>query len=175
LIDSMAGLESHLAQGERAAAPGLHPALALDDWLGLGHDADPASHERARELGLPLVRLDSLRPEPDALALLDPQLARTLRAVPICVRGGAVAVAMENPATHQAQSVLGFLSRHRVVPLVASAADIREAIARCYDQTEDRRVALQLGLDPGGWRRDRLRTGSIAPGASSRSSSWCTG
>lgn len=151
LIDSIAGLERHLAQAgdAGAASAGLRPAVALDDWLALGHDADRASYENARHLGLPLVRLEALRPEPEALALLDPHLARSLRAVPLCVRHGAVAVAMENPAAHQAQSVLGFLSRHRVAPLVASAADIREAIARCYDQVEDRRVALQLGLDPG--------------------------
>ncbi|GAB6196218.1 GspE/PulE/PilB domain-containing protein [Lysobacter xanthus] len=132
LIDSIAGLERHLAHPEAGpvAGAGVHPALGLDDWLGLGLDATRAAYERAQRLGLPLVRLDSLPSEPEALALLDPQLARTLRAFPVCIRHGAAAVAMEDPAAPQAQNVLGFLSRHRVTPVVASAHDIREAIAR---------------------------------------------
>ena len=150
LVDSMKGVEACLASPDvPSAGPGVHPAVSLDDWLGLGHDATHEAHRRARELGLPLLRLADVVPEPLALALLPPHLARTLRAVPLCIRDGAVAVAVEDGASIAVHNTFGFLSHLRVVPLIASGQDIRDAIAHHYDAVEDRQVALALGVDPG--------------------------
>ncbi|GAB2668602.1 GspE/PulE family protein [Arenimonas aestuarii] len=125
---------------------GLEP----DDWLALGDDTTEAHFHKARALGVPLVRLDDLAPDQAATSLIRPEVARSLRAVPLLVRGGNVAVAMEDPGNNEALSTLDFLSRQRVRALLATPREIREAIARHYDRVEDQDIARQLGVDPAG-------------------------
>jgi type IV pilus assembly protein PilB len=150
LLDSDAALDRYLhtypniafAQGPRQTG------IDLETWRSLGDDAIDTTWEEARQLGVPLARLDQLHPDSKAIALLTPDVARQLRAVPLRVHGGMVAVAMERPGARQVQDMLEFLSRDRVLPVVASPRDIREGIARYYDRVEDRNVAMLLGLDP---------------------------
>lgn len=123
------------------------PPISLEAWQELGEDAGEPAYATAQRLGLPLVRLDRLTAAADALALLPPDLARRLRAVPLRITKGMVALAMEEPDGMDAQRLPDFLSIERVVPLVASPAHIRDAIARHYDEVEDRAMARQLGID----------------------------
>ncbi|WP_295359756.1 GspE/PulE family protein [Arenimonas sp.] len=124
--------------------------LSLAQWLALGDDCTESHYEQAASLGVPLARLSGLEPDASATALIRPEVARRLRAVPLLVRGGSVAVAMEDPGNAEALSTLDFLSRQRVQAVLATGRDIREAIARHYDQVEDRDIARQLGVDPTG-------------------------
>src|SRR5690606_25692416 len=111
-------------------------------------DCTEAQFRQAKALGVPLVRLADLTPDGPAIALVRPEVARRLRVVPLLVSGGSVAVAMEDPGNDDALSTLDFLCRQRVQALLATPREIREAIARHYDQVEDRDVARQLGVDP---------------------------
>lgn len=151
LIDDPAALARWL-DASRGEAPWVPDGrtVSLAQWLACGDDASETHFQRARALGVPLVRLAQLAPEPAAIGLLRPEVARSLRAVPLLVRGGQVAVAMEDPGNDQALSTLDFLSRQRVQALLATPREIREAIARHYDQVEDVDVARQLGVDPRG-------------------------
>jgi len=124
--------------------------LSLAQWLALGDDCTESHYEQAASLGVPLARLSGLEPDAAATTLIRPEVARRLRAVPLLVRGGSVAVAMEDPGNAEALSTLDFLSRQRVQAVLATGRDIREAIARHYDQVEDRDIARQLGVDPTG-------------------------
>ncbi len=139
---------------QQAAPTGSSPwnrdgqPLALEDWLAQGDDASEAHYRRARDLGVPLVRLSGLEPSPQATALIRPEVARRLRAVPVNLHGGSVAVAMEDPGNHEALSTLDFLCRQRVQAMLATPREIRDAIARHYDRVEDGDIARQLGLDP---------------------------
>ncbi len=150
LIRTSEALEAHLqAVLARAGAAGDAPGrVTLAQWLAEGDDATEATFRRARALGLPLVRLQRLPPSPEATALLRPEVVRRLRAVPLRVSDSAVVVAMEDPGHGEAAATLDFLVRQRVIAVVASARDIREAIAEHWDQVEDRDIARQLGLDP---------------------------
>ena len=123
--------------------------LTLAAWLALGDDCTEGAYRLAARLGLPLVRLRDLPPGADATALLRPEVVRRLRAVPMKLFEGVVTVAMEDPGSPDSLATLDFLCRQRVLPLVATARDVREAIAEHYDKVEDRDVAHQLGLDPG--------------------------
>ena len=87
-------------------------------------------------------------PRPEANALIRPEVARRLRAVPLRVHQGMVAVAMEDPGNGDTLATLDFLCRQRVMAMVATPRDIRDAIAEHYDRVEDHDVAKQLGLDP---------------------------
>ena len=147
LLADAAALESYLGSYPNVFAEKGIPAISLDAWHALGEDAGEPAYATARSLGLPLVRLDRISADADALGLIPPNLARRLRAVPLRVRKGMVAVAMEEPGGPDAQRLLDFLSRERVLPMVASPLQIRMAIGRHYDQVEDRAMARQLGLD----------------------------
>lgn len=122
--------------------------VSLQTWLDSGDDAEERSYRHARQLGLPLVRLPEVMVDPAVAALLRPQLARQLRVVPLRVRDGLLAAALEDPTNTEALAALEFATSHHVVPMVASARGIREAIAHSYDLAEDRETARQLGLDP---------------------------
>ena len=147
LLADAAALDAYLGTYPNLYAERNYPAISLDSWLALGEGAGEPAYATARRLGLPLVRLEHISAESDALALVPPDLARRLRAIPLRVCNGMVAVAMEDPGGPDAQRLLDFLSRERVLPLVASPLQIREAIARHYDQVEDHAMARQLGID----------------------------
>jgi type IV pilus assembly protein PilB len=145
----------HLSNG----APNLTPwrsNLAIWRTMG-GIDAEPA-HRLAQALALPLVALGSVVPSPEAVALVPPERARELCALPVAVYGDIVAVAMEDPADDEALATLRFLCARHVQPLVAGRTEVRAAIGRAYDSIEDARVIAQLGLDPAG---DARQTSAI--------------
>jgi type IV pilus assembly protein PilB len=155
LIDSDAGLDRYLREYPSVAygaktygTDAAGSMIDVEGWRALGDDATDESYRIAAMLGLPLVRLSALRADADAIALLGPEVARQLRAVPLRIRNGMIAVAMEDPSVGNVQSMLDFISRERVIPLVAAGRDIRAGIARYYDQVEDRHVAQLLGIDP---------------------------
>ena len=122
--------------------------IELADWLASGDDAEERSYRHAQQLGLPLVRLPEVAVDPKVAALLRPEQARQLRVVPLRLHDGLLAAAMEDPTSQQAMAALAFATAHHVLPMVASARGIREAIARSYDLAEDRETVRQLGLDP---------------------------
>lgn len=134
----------HIAYREEGGASGI----TQQAWRALADDTTDYAYDIARTLGLPLVRMGRIEAQPDAVKLLTPAVARQLRAVPLRIHGGMLAVAMEDPSAQAVQDMLEFLSRERVIPLVATARQIREGIARHYDRAEDRSVARQLGIDP---------------------------
>ena len=150
VIDNDAGLDDYLETYQRQTFDPWRETRGIDfaAWQALGDDADERSYTTALKLGLPLVRLADLEPDPAAVALIAPQVARALRAVPLRARHGMVAVAMEDPGAANVQAMLDFLSRERIIPLVATARDMREGIARHYDRVEDLDVVRQLGMDP---------------------------
>jgi len=103
----------------------------------------------AEQLGLPVLLSPVLDGEEATLALVPPARARQLRAVPLLRINGRIAVAMENPLDAAALEQLDFLSRQRVVPLLADSEVLGKLLAMSYDRIEDIHVVRELGLDPG--------------------------
>jgi type IV pilus assembly protein PilB len=128
--------------------------VSLEEWLACSEEADEASFQLARGLSLPLAALDRITVPAGVRALLAPEVARRLRAVPLAILDGRIAVALENPGDRDAVDTLGFLLPQRVVPVVATQRGVRDAIQRCYDVAEDEAMAAQLGIDL------RLRSGA---------------
>ena len=156
LITDTASLVDHLkahSNGGNGGKAGT-AAATLEHWLSLGDDATETQYQRARALGLPLVRLADIPPTPEANTLIRPEMARRLRAVPLRVQDGMVAVAVEDPGNGDTLATLDFLCRQRVLAMVATPREIRDAIAEHYDRVEDRDIAHQLGLDPGSLGRE---------------------
>jgi type IV pilus assembly protein PilB len=151
LIADEAALENYLGNYPRDSFCALRTGDSVDlaAWQALGDDAGERPFNSARRLGLPLVRMTALKPDPAAVALITPQLARQWRVVPLQTHKSMVAVAMEDPGESNVQAMLDFLSRDRIVPMVATPRDISDGIARYYDRLEDQSVLRELGLDPG--------------------------
>jgi type IV pilus assembly protein PilB len=110
------------------------------------HPPTPEIEALAQRLNLPVLDLDRVLPTGDLAALVPSQVARQYRVVPVLHQHGALALAMENPGDARALETLAFLTPHHVVPLLATPAAIRDAIARLYDQVEDAAMVRQLGL-----------------------------
>ena len=117
-------------------------------WLATGDDACEPCYHRAQHLGLPLIRLPEVSGDAAVAALLPPKQARRLRVVPLRSRNGLLVAAMEDPSNAEALAALEFATTDHVLPMVATTRGMREAIARSYDQVEDRETARQLGVDP---------------------------
>lgn len=147
LISDDGVLDRYLADPRDHAYGACVGCVDLDTWLASGDDAGEAAYRQAQRLGLPLVRLPEVAADPMAAALLRPTLARQFRTVPLRLRNGLLAVAMEDPSNPEAMAALEFATGNSVLPLVASGRGIRAAIARSYDQVEDQETARQLGLD----------------------------
>ena len=152
LVDHPGSLAHVLGAPEGADTPAI--CVELDEWLAGPAEADEASHALARRLALPMACLERLPVAQGVLSLLAPETARRLRAVPLAVHEGRIAVALEDPGDPDVIATLGFLLPQRIVPLVGSERGMREAIARHYDRAEDEAMARQLGIDLSSLRAD---------------------
>jgi len=89
-----------------------------------------------KSLNRPVVGLDGARPDPRALGLLSLELCQEHLVFPVEIEssktGDHLHVAMANPLDVRAIKVVMQQARLRIQPLVASARDIKAAIARHY-------------------------------------------
>lgn len=84
----------------------------------------------AQQVGFEFVDLSEYQVEPWAPLLLDEQTARRYRALPIGERDGKLLVAMSDPANVYALDDIRIITGRDVVPVVATAADIEQALRR---------------------------------------------
>jgi type IV pilus assembly protein PilB len=126
------------------------PALDRTSWCTQVADPDAESAwDLAQRMGLPLVDLARFPVQRDALDSLPAEAARRLRALPLARSASAIALAVDDVTDAATLAALDFVSRLRVVLVVATRTALRDGIARCYDTAEDTDVAHQLGIDPG--------------------------
>lgn len=89
-----------------------------------------------KSLNRPVVGLDAARPDPRALGLLPVELCQEHLVFPVEIEssktGDHLHVAMANPLDVRAIKVVMQQARLRIQPLVASAREIKAAIARHY-------------------------------------------
>jgi len=111
------------------------------------HDGDVLLFERAHRLGLPLIELDAIEPDPNALDLVPPSIVRRFQFVPTMMRAGVLGIAVSDPADAQILPTMNFLTDRRIALMVAEPQQVRAAIAKHYDHVEDAAIARQLGLD----------------------------
>jgi type IV pilus assembly protein PilB len=95
----------------------------------------------AEQVGLEFVDLTEYPIEATAAALLPDTLARRYRALPIGERDGSLLVAMSDPANVYALDDIRTVTGRDVVPMVATAADVENAIQK-FSQMGDQVEAL---------------------------------
>lgn len=94
-----------------------------------------------QKLGIPTVDLSKFRIDLGVLGILPDQLIRDLKIVPLCKDGTALVVAMANPLDAVPLERVRFLTQGPVMPVMADAADIEQAIAKYFPHgTTDLRI-----------------------------------
>ncbi len=90
----------------------------------------------ADHYGCSMLDFRDVQPDPDALALLTPEQARTLRALPVALHGDAVTVAVLDPSPPRIEAVTAVVGRP-VVAAVATHRDLDRALDSAYRATRD--------------------------------------
>ena len=97
--------------------------------LGMIKEADLV-RALAEQVGLEFVDLTDTQIDPATTALLPEALARRYRALPIGERDGKLLVAMSDPANVYALDDIRTITGREVQPVVATSADVEQAIAK---------------------------------------------
>ncbi|MBK9136277.1 MAG: Flp pilus assembly complex ATPase component TadA [Betaproteobacteria bacterium] len=95
----------------------------------------------ARKMGYPVVDVRQFPADTDAVARLPFAVASRISGLPLIVRSSRLVVAMEDPTSRSALEEIEFAARCKVLPVLARAADLHDAIQRAYEK---------LGVDVGG-------------------------
>jgi type II secretory ATPase GspE/PulE/Tfp pilus assembly ATPase PilB-like protein len=104
----------------------------------------------AQKLGIPWVDLRKFRFDTDATRLLPRDQMIKLRAIPLYLSEGTLAVAMENPLDFQVIEALRFSCNQRIAPVLATRDDI------------DHAFSTRLGEDPALWTEE-MANGTLYP------------
>jgi len=88
----------------------------------------------ARKMGYPLVDVRQFPPDIDAVARLPYAVAGRIGALPLILRASRLVVAMEDPTARGALEEIEFAARCKVLPVLAHAGELREAIERAYEK-----------------------------------------
>jgi type IV pilus assembly protein PilB len=87
----------------------------------------------SRQYGLEAIALSQLDVDPDVLRLVPVQIARKYQVLPIRRDGGTLTLAMADPTNVHAVDDVGFMTNLQILPLVAAAGAIRQAVERLYE------------------------------------------
>lgn len=102
-----------------------------DSAASAATDSRPSARALAARLRLPFAQ-PPLDPDPAAVALVDRELARRLRVLPLQVRAGRIRVAMADPLNAAAIDDLQFQTGRRVEPVVTDPAEVDRALGVAY-------------------------------------------
>ncbi len=87
---------------------------------------------RSLQIGLEFFDLRSIQPQPQALALVPPDLAKRQQLIPVEVRGDHLVIAMAEPTNHLAIEEVASTSGRAVIPAAGFRPDIMASIDRSY-------------------------------------------
>jgi type IV pilus assembly protein PilB len=110
-------------------------------------DEDRIGRALARQLGLPFEP-PPLRPDPEAVKLVNGAFARRRKVVPLRLSGRSLVVAMEDPLDLSALDDIQFQSGRRVTATVTTSTALREGLRTAYDR-EVSDLARTLPAGPG--------------------------
>jgi type II secretory ATPase GspE/PulE/Tfp pilus assembly ATPase PilB-like protein len=111
-------------------------------------DAEVVNGVMARKLGIPFVSLKEFRVAPGVLKRLPAAVAHRYQVLPISEADNALVIAVENPLNMEKMDELRFVAGTKVVPVMAGAQDLREALERFYGPARDPELAARrAGID----------------------------
>ncbi|MFQ3586956.1 MAG: hypothetical protein SNJ76_04745 [Fimbriimonadaceae bacterium] len=99
----------------------------------------------ARQFGYPVSNVKWLRPQIEAVALVDGEFALAHRILPVKTVGGALEVVLADPLDTFATDWLRQKTGLRLVPRIAPASDVERAVRRAYGYQSPNRPAAAKG------------------------------
>ncbi len=117
----------------------------VDEYLVRIGAIDERTRARVLSLmyGVPLLDFQTVRVQPEALALVPREIAIRCKAVPIGVQGSQLVVAMADPADIVALDDLRTASGREIAIAVAPRPQIQDALMRYYGLDEDVKTVVQ--------------------------------
>jgi len=97
----------------------------------------------SKQYSVPSVTLSKLEVDPSIVKFIPYDVANKYQIFPISKNGATLKLAMTDPSNVFAIDDVKFMTNYEVEPVVAAESDIKEAIARHYEQSE----ALQSVID----------------------------
>jgi type II secretory ATPase GspE/PulE/Tfp pilus assembly ATPase PilB-like protein len=95
-------------------------------------DAEVVKGVMAKKLGIPVVNLRAFDIAPEVLKRIAPAMAHRYQVVPLAETENSLAIAVDNPMNMAKMEQLRFITGSKLIPVMASADDIREALERNY-------------------------------------------
>jgi type II secretory ATPase GspE/PulE/Tfp pilus assembly ATPase PilB-like protein len=102
----------------------------------------------AKKLGIPFVNLKTFRIRPEVLKRIPAAVAQRFQILPVAEADNALVVAVENPMNMAKMEELRFVAGVKLLPVMASAEDIRAALDRSYGQPRSAEVAAPVRKGP---------------------------
>ena len=131
--------------GEALAIGARDRSLQLGEILAeMGAvDMDRVHGVLAMKLGIPHVNLRKVRPTPAALKRIAPGVASRYRVLPLAETENGLVIAIDDPTQMERMEELRFAAGIKLVPVVALAQDIKEAIEVAYGVERNFEAALR--------------------------------
>src|SRR5690606_22629752 len=116
----------------------------------------------ARKMGYPLVDLEKLIPDPDALQKVPFSVAARLRVLPLMLRDTSVIVALEDPSKRAVLSELEFVTHCKILPVLAHQSQLEWAIRDAYTKLgADVTSVMFTAAEPDPVEMDPLEAGKL--------------
>ncbi len=113
--------------------------VALDSGLVT---EDQLLQATAEQLGMKVVNLDDVKPQPVAVGMVQQQMAELYKMLPFSFENDVLTVVMADPNNLQAlDDIRNFLGIQQVQAILAPAKKIEEALARCYSTSKEESIA----------------------------------
>jgi len=91
----------------------------------------------AKKLGIPFVNLRNFRPTAEVLKRIPPAVANRYQVLPLAEAENALVVAVENPTNMGRMEEVRFIAGTKLIPVMAPAQDIQDALERAYGPARD--------------------------------------
>ena len=88
----------------------------------------------SRELGIPPINLSRYKIDPSVLKLIPKKTARFYKLIPVSKMGNTLTVAISDPLNVFAIDDIKALTGFKIIPIVTTEKDIREAIGQYYEE-----------------------------------------
>jgi type II secretory ATPase GspE/PulE/Tfp pilus assembly ATPase PilB-like protein len=149
----------------------LNEALAIearDRTIPLGQilvdmgvvDIEVVHSVMAKKLGIPFVNLRNFHATPEALKRIPSAVANRYQVLPLAEAENALVVAVENPTNMGRMEEVRFIAGTKLIPVMAPAQDIKDALERAYGPARDFEAAARSAEDDVGIEQLKLRLSS---------------
>ncbi len=120
-----------LAMSKQLELGGTEPIARVMVEMGLITERDRV-RVMGKVWGIPYADVSDLTPEPDAIALITPQVAKRFKCMPLARRGDKLIVAMANPLDVFVIDELRMATQLEIEPVISVEQDILAAIGAQY-------------------------------------------